>query len=349
VRIAIVGTDLSALDRRGGGLEQVVLRWAGAMAVDHEVVLVSHAPAERPLDLSGVDGEVVVVGRTADLGSALRRLDPDVVSLHNRPHWVRHCPDRSRVAVTFHNYPQAWRVPARSWPATRVAAGGRLALSAVSHALAAAAATTLGVAPDRVAVTPPAIDPAFVDPPPRPATRPRVVLSPNRLLRKKGVLDLLAVARREAFRDVEFAFADLISPWPVPTAEHRALRAAIARVSNATLFEPAAAPAALASRYVASGAVACAVREPEGLGLVALEAQACRAPLVTTDSGGLREATFSPNRCIPPHDHDALDDALAAALSVPSDDEGPRRCVLARHTPSVAGVLFLRWVAETVR
>jgi glycosyltransferase involved in cell wall biosynthesis len=348
VRIAIVGTDLCALDRRGGGLEQVVLRWAGAVAADHDVVLVSHAPAERPLDVSGVDGEVVVVGRTAELGSVLRRLDPDVVSLHNRPHWVRHCPDRSAVAVTFHNYPQAWRVPARSWPATRVAAGGRLALSAVSNALAAAAAATLGVAPDRVAVTPPAIDPAFLDPPPG-ATRPRVVLSPNRLLRKKGVLDLLAVARRRSFRDVEFAFADLISPWLLPTAEHRALRAAIARVPNATLFAPAATPAALASRYVASGVVACAVREPEGLGLVALEAQACRAPLVTTDLGGLREATFSPNRCIPPHDLDALDGALAAALSVPSDDEGPRRCVLARHTPSVAGVLFLRWVAETVR
>ena len=310
------------------------------------MVLVSHVPGGRPLDRTAGDPDVVVVERTADLGGALRRVAPDVVSLHNRPQWATRCPAGAAVAVTFHNYPPAWKVAQRSWPATRAAAS-RLHLSAVSGALAAAAAEALGVDPDRVAATPPSIDPAFVDPPslsPGP-----VVLSPNRLLRKKGVLDLLAVAERREFADVEFAFADLISPWLAPTAEHRALRAAVTAVPNASLFAPVGSPAELAARYASSGVVACAVRELEGLGLVALEAQACRAPLVTTDLGGLREATFSPNRCIPPFDPDALADALAAALASTLDREGARRAVLARHAPETAGRQFLRWVAETVR
>jgi glycosyltransferase involved in cell wall biosynthesis len=201
-------------------------------------------------------------------------------------------------------------------------------------------------------VTPPSVDPAFLSPPVR-APRP-VVLSPNRLLRKKGVLDLLAVARWPGLRDVGFAFADVVSPWPAPTAEHRALRAAIARVPNACLFAPVSSAAELAARYATSGVVACAAREPEGLGLVPLEAQACRAPVVTTDLGGLREATFPPNRCIPPGDRDALAAALLDALSTESQQstvtqrDVTRRAVLARHSPLASGRAFLRWVAEAV-
>jgi len=344
VRIAIVGTELCALDRRGGGLERAVLRWAGALASEHEVVLVSHAPGGRPPKPDRGDPDTVVLERTADLGPALRDLAPDLVHLQNRPQWARHCPSSAAVAVTFHNYPAAWKV--RSWPTIRAGAGA-VALSAVSRALAEAAADTLGVAPERVAVTPPSIDPAYLDPPPRCAGA--VVLSPNRLLRKKGVLDLLEVAGRGPFSDVQFAFADLVSPWVRPTAEHRALRAAVDAVPNAVLFPPPSTAAGLAARYAAAGVVACAVREPEGLGLVALEAQACRAPLVSTDLGGLREATFPPNRCIPADDPDALADALLDGLTSTADRERPRHEVVARFSPAAAGERLLRWVAEAVR
>jgi len=344
VRVAIVGTELCALDEAGGGLEHVVLRWADALVGEHDVVLVSCAPGGRP---PGGGGDVVVLERPSDLAPALRRLAPDLVSLHNRPQWGRLCPPGSAVAVTFHNFPPAWKVTARSWDATRAfAAGPRMALSAVSPTLAGAAAAALGVPAARVAVVPPSIDPAFVDAPPR---APRgVVLSPNRLLRKKGVLDLLAVASRPRLRDVEFAFADLLSPWLAPTAEHRSLRAAIGRVRNARLFAPATTAAELAERYATSGVVACAAREPEGLGLVPLEAQACRAPVVTTDAGGLRDATFPPNRCIPPRDLDALEAALVHALQHPSDGEAARRAVLAQYAPNAAGARFLRWVVGAV-
>ena len=71
-------------------------------------------------------------------------------------------------------------------------------------------------------------------------------------------------------------------------------------------------------------------------------------PLVTTDLGGLREATFAPNWCIPADDIDALADALAAAFGSPTDGEDPRRKVLERHAPVAAGEIFLRWVAKTV-
>jgi len=343
VRVAIVGTELCALDEAGGGLERVVLRWADALAGEHDVVLVSYAPGGRP---PGGGAEVVALERPAELGGALRRLAPDLVSLHNRPQWGRLCPPGSAVAVTLHNFPPAWKVTARSWEATRAFAGGGMTLSAVSPTLAGAAAAALRVPAARVAVVPPSIDPAFVDAPPRAPSA--AVLSPNRLLRKKGVLDLLAVASRPALRDVEFAFADLLSPWLAPTAEHRSLRAAIGRVRNARLFAPATTAAELAERYATSGVVACAAREPEGLGLVPLEAQACRAPVVTTDAGGLRDATFPPNRCIPPRDLDALEAALVHALRNPYDGEVARRAVLAQYAPNAAGARFLRWVVGAV-
>jgi glycosyltransferase involved in cell wall biosynthesis len=345
VRVAIVGTDLCALDRHGGGLERVVLRWAAYLAATEEVILVSFTPGGRPVEL-GPDGpDAVTVGRLADLRPALRAIAPDVVSLHNRPHWSRHCPERSRVAVTFHNFAPAWKVPASAWPAL-VAAAGQLTLSAVSGSLAGEVASRLAVPRTRVAVTPPSIDPAYLDAPAS-ARRP-VVLAPNRLLRKKGVRDLLAVARRPVFARTEFVFVDLISPWLAPTAEHRALRAAVGSVPNATLVPPAASPAELARWYGACGVVACPVREPEGLGLVALEAQACRAPLVTTDMGGLREATFPPNRCIPPKSRNALADALAETLTAPASREEARRRVLERNSSAASGQQFLRWVAEAV-
>jgi glycosyltransferase involved in cell wall biosynthesis len=345
VRVAIVGTDLCALDRRGGGLERVVLRWAAHLAATEEVVLVSFTPGDRPLDLGPDDPDAVSVGRLADLRPALEAIAPDVVSLHNRPHWARHCPERARVAVTFHNFAPAWKVPASAWPAL-VAGAGELTLSAVSGALAGEVAARLAVPRTRVAVTPPSIAPAFVDPPA--LTRSRAVLAPNRLLRKKGVRDLLAVARLPPFAGTEFVFVDLISPWLTPTAEHRSLRAAVGAVPNATLVPPAASPAQLANWYAACGVVACPVREPEGLGLVALEAQACRAPLVTTDMGGLREATFPPNRCIPPKSLPALTAALAESLTAPASGEDARRRVLERHSSAASGQQFLRWVAEAV-
>jgi glycosyltransferase involved in cell wall biosynthesis len=344
VRVAIVGTELCALDEAGGGLEHVVLRWGEALSAEHDVVIVSYAPGGRP---PRPPNDAIVLERPADLGAALRRIGPDLVSLHNRPEWARLVPPGSAAAVTFHNFPRAWKVRARSWAATRARAGAPgVVCAAVSATLAVTAASALGLPAGRVAVTPPSIDPAFIDPPPR-APGP-VVLSPNRLLRKKGVLDLLAVAQRPVLRDVEFLFADLLSPWLAPTAEHVALRAAVARVPNAHLFAPASSARALAERYATSGVVACPAREPEGLGLVPLEAQACRAPVVTTDAGGLRDATFPPNRCIPPSDLDALAEALVRALRASDDGERARRAVIDQHSPNAAGAHFLRWVAEAV-
>jgi len=341
VRIAIVGTELCPVDREGGGLEQVLRRWAAALAGRHDVVVLSHRRDGRP----GADAafEVVPLDRTADLGPALDRLRPDVVSLHNRPQWAPRCPSMAAVAVTFHNYPVAWKVGARSGGVVRRTAPA-LALSAVSGTLASAAATALGVEPDVVTVTPPSVDPAFLSAPP---WRPEpVVLSPNRLLRKKGVHDLLAVAPR--FPDITFSFADLISPWVQPTAEHRALRRAIGATPNAALFAPPPSPAALASLYVASAVVACPAREPEGLGLVALEAQACGVPLVATCEGGLVEATLAPNRCVPAGDRDALAAALTEALGRRGSGDGPARTIAARFAPGPSAAVFESWLARAV-
>lgn len=316
MRIAIVGTELCAVDARGGGLERVLLRWAEHLAARHDVAIVS-------------------VDRVDDLPAALRRIAPDLVSLHNRPQWSELVPLPARSTVTFHNYPGAWMLdgtPASPLPPVPA--------SAVSGALAQAAEDLLG---RRVDVTPPSVDPAFLET--APWCPEPVVLSPNRLLRKKGVEALLAVAGRPEFAATTFAFADLISPWARPTAEHRALRTAIDRVPNAVRFPPAGSAAELAARYRRSAVVACPVTEEEGLGLVALEAQACGVPLVSVDLGGLREATFPPNRCVPPADPDALAAALQLSFGRdPAAGAGPRQAVIARHSPAVSGATFEAWL-----
>jgi len=346
VRIAIVGTELCAVDRRGGGLEQVLRRWAQGLALRHEVIVVSHQPGARSVAADDEPYEVRTVDRPADLAGAVAALAPDVVSLHNRPSWVTWCSPGTATAVTFHNYPPAWKVPARFLARTRAAVRGA-EMGAVSAALGAAAAAHLGVTAGRVWLTPPSIDPAYVSPPP---WRPEdVVLSPNRLLRKKGVLELLEVAARHEFANVTFAFADLVSPWLRPTAEHRELRDAVRSTANAVLFAPASTPAELAERYARSAVVVCPVREEEGLGLVALEAQACGVPLVTTDLGGLSEATFPPNAAVPAGDPDALAGAISSALRRQAAPvPGPRRAVLRHHTPAASAAVFEAWLQAAV-
>jgi len=368
VRIAIVGTELCAVDGGGGGLEQVLRRWAAALAERHEVIVVSHrlcghAPTAGT---AVVDPFVtVMLEHTTELGTVLRRLAPDVVSLHNRPQWAAQVPAASTTAVTFHNYSQAWKLDeaphGQAWATARL-----VAFSAVSKALAGAAADRLGLSPGTVAVTPPSIDPVYLDG--RRWDPGPVVLAPNRLLRKKGVLELLDVARQERFGGLTFAFADLISPWARPTLEHEALRAAVSEVRNAELFEPAKAPVALAERYRRCAVVVCPVNEEEGLGLVALEAQACGVPLVTTDLGGLREATFPPNVCVPAGDAGGLADAIALATAGLStaglstgpppaapvvgdlmrDRAGARRLVATNYSPEASARVFERWLQAAV-
>ena len=290
--------------------------------------------------------DTLAVDRTAELGDVLRRIAPDVVSLHNRPQWWDRAPGAAQVVVTFHNFSPAWKLKLADRRKVRAAAvGGAVRASAVSSALADAAGEMVAA---RVAVTPPSIAREFFDAPPRRAER--VVLSPNRLLAKKGVLELLDVARRPEFADVQFCFADLISPWARATHAHRSLRMAIDDVPNAVRFRPARSPAELVERYGRCAVVACVVNEPEGLGLVALEAQACGVPLVTTDLGGLREATFAPNACIAPGDPDALASALSAALQrSPASCEAPSARVARRFTPDASGEHFRQWIEGSLR
>ena len=357
MRIVILGTELCAVDRHGGGLEQVLRRWADALASRHEVVVVSHG---RPQPDAADRFTTLAVGAPGGLTEVLGGLVPDVISLHNRPGWVAHCPPGAAVAVTFHNFASAWMVDDDDLAGVR-RASAPAGLSAVSRALASAAAARLGRPAGTVTVTPPSIAPEFLAPGawcPEPT-----VLSPNRLLAKKGVHELLEVADRPEFADVTFAFADLISPWLEPTAEHLGLRAAVVAHPNGVLFRPTSDPTELARRYRSSAVVVCPVAEPEGLGLVALEAQACGVPLVTTDLGGLAEATFPPNRCVPPGDGEALAVAVGAALDEALDwprrragvggagpaparptRSGPRNAVASVYAPGPSGAVFEEWL-----
>lgn len=90
----------------------------------------------------------------------------------------------------------------------------------------------------------------------------------------------------------------------------------------------------------------------EGLPLVLLEAMAVGAPIVATDVGDVAGVVGDTALVVPPHDHDALADAIASLLNDPEDASGlgarAHQRVRERHSASV-WIEQLRDVYEQAR
>jgi glycosyltransferase involved in cell wall biosynthesis len=339
MRIILVGTDLAAVRPGAGALESLLSGWArGLTARQHKVTVVSvTAPVpDGPDELRGVHVE-----RPSDLRPLLADLRPDVVILNNRPAWQEHV-DAPTLHL-FHNWPDAWAVPIGQTPPELI---GRAGAAAVSHALAAAVAAALRRPAAAVSVVVPFVDRELFAVPPRP--EPGLVLSPNRLMIKKGVQELALIAGHPSMRTRRVLITDYLSPWTTPTAEHLALRA-IVEASAAHLIGPPSSRAGMAALYARAEVVVCPSIHPEGLGLTALEAQAAGVPVVSSGLGGLREACLRPDLIADPHDPPSFIAAIdrAAALDAMARDR-IRDIIRARYTPAVSLDSLLAAVERTL-
>jgi glycosyltransferase involved in cell wall biosynthesis len=190
----------------------------------------------------------------------------------------------------------------------------------------AAAVRDLGVARDRVEVLAPAVD--VPEEPPRPRAG-FALLFAGRWEPEKGVLDAVAVmreviGRRPAVRGVVIGDGSLAARVHAATTGVPAITV-LGRVDDDRL----------AREYAEASAVLLPSRY-EGLGLVALEAQARGVVVVGYDVDGLRDATADRSLLVAPGDIAAMVRSCIALVDEPSrrDDLGgaARAWVSDRHS-----------------
>jgi glycosyltransferase involved in cell wall biosynthesis len=332
VRFALVGTDLAPVRTGAGAIESLLAGWADALArLGHDVHVVSRMPV-----VPEGDYHVHTAASTDALAALIRRLQPDASLLNNRPAWQRQM--SGRTVHLFHNYPDAWA--ASEHEARRAVAGGAaVTVAAVSAALAGEVGRVFGVA---AAVVSPFVAPAYFSVARRPGAG--VILFPNRLMVKKGVLETLAAGEELVAEGFELRFLDCISPWLEPTEEHRRLQAAIRSTPGCELLPARTGAMEMARLYAEARVVLCPSVRPEGLGLTALEAQACGAPVVSSGLGGLGEAQLRPDLVVEPTDRTSFVAGIRRGLAVTEAEQHLLRAgVASRFTRdrSVAQLLDL--------
>ncbi|MGO9558892.1 MAG: glycosyltransferase family 4 protein [Acidimicrobiales bacterium] len=327
VKIAIVGTELAPLRAGSGALERVVRAWADGLA------------ATSGIDVVCLDADPLSGLPLDQLAAAC----PDLLVLNNRPLWA----ERTDVAIlhVLHNYPDAWGEQSQDNRRVRRALEGASGVAAVSSALARhveeAYQLTRGVREVMVAV-----EEGFFGEAWRGEGGP--VVFPNRLLEKKGVRLFLEIAELLSERGHRCQMSRHLAPWSMPTDEQASLLDLIKACGAVELLPPPATRAAMAAWYASAGVVVCPSVRPEGLGLVALEAQAVGAPLVTSGLGGLAEATFPPNEIVASLDPEEWCGAVERALARPTA-RGPRQRVeeFYSHDAAVSSIVEVTMRIQT--
>ncbi len=320
MRIAFVGTDLAPLREESGALERVVLAWAeGLGSRGHETACFDASPDGPPLSRLGAFG-------------------PDLVVLNNRPGWSELVEPQVAVLQVLHNYEDAWSAGGAGGGYERALARPCSAVVAVSQALARHVESTFRT-PVAVGVAAVAVEECFFEA--RWHGKGGPVLFPNRILEKKGVRFFLELAARLAPDGYDCRLFSHTAPFAPPLGEQRELLALAACSPQVELAEPPPGRAEMAAAYAGAGVVVCPSCRPEGLGLVALEAQAVGAPLVTSGLGGLAEVTLAPNEVVTCFDlslwAEAIDRACRRAGS-----GAPSRLVADRHRPEAAAASLER-------
>jgi UDP-glucose:(glucosyl)LPS alpha-1,2-glucosyltransferase len=240
----------------------------------------------------------------AGVSAALRRLDPALIEVHNRPDLaLLLAAGRPRRAVTLilNNDPRDMR-SART-RAERRALLDRLAGVATSSAyLAGCLLDGIADPPSTPVVLPNCLDPAEV--PDAAAEREKVILFAGRVVADKGA-DAFVAACAAALPELpgwraEMIGGDRFGPDNPETPFLRALRPRAAAAGVAMLgYRPHADVLAAMAR---AAIVVVPSRWPEPFGLTALEAMACGAALLCSNRGGLAEVTGEAAVAIDPDD-----------------------------------------------
>jgi glycosyltransferase involved in cell wall biosynthesis len=292
--IALVGTELCSVTTSEGGLESVVRTWGAALSERHDVVLIDAGPA-RAGDRLLTDLPWRSVSSADELRNVLDGLDPDVVQLNNRPLWE--IGERRRV-LTLHNFPpvpgptpdHGWGVALpRDSPSLR-ARFRQHRTTAVSDALAARIRRFAGTTSHRIGTTYPLVEPVFGE---VRHVGGSGVLFPNRLMHKKGVELFLDAIEDPRLQALPVRMHDYTSPFLREDRDFLYLRDRITK-SRAVLAPAPRTRLELAHAYAGADVVVTLALEPEGFGLVPLEAQFVGTPVVTAGRGGLREANLDP-------------------------------------------------------
>ena len=351
-----------------GGVERGTVDVAVALAAAGWRSLVASAggPMTRELDRAGVThftlplaskNPFVVRANVARLAALIRKHDVDIVHARSRaPAWsARAAARRTGVhfLTTFHN-----AYGGRSWLKRRynaVMAGGELVI-ANSNFVAEHAATTYGIARERLRVIHRGVDVARFDPEKVSAERMArlaqawrlpdgvpVVMLAGRLSRWKGHFVLIEAMKRLNQPQIH---ALIVGAGP---AGYRAkLDAAIAHAGSAVTFRVLDECRDMPAAYMLADVVVSASTRPEGFGRVIVEAQAMGRPVVATAHGGAVE-TILPGETgwlVAPADSAALGDAIAKALALDGD---ARRHLAARAIAHVrANFTTAVMVARTI-
>lgn len=164
----------------------------------------------------------------------------------------------------------------------------------------------MGIPADRVEVLPPGVE---IPPLSARVTEPGRLLFAGRWESEKGVLDAVAVMRELIQRHTQVSAA-VVGAGRLGDEVRRAAAGSpvevLGRVSDARLQEE-----------FARAAVVLMPSAYEGLGLVALEAQAAGAVVAGYDVDGLRDAALEPGLLVPRGDVSALTAVVARLLDAP--------------------------------
>lgn len=318
----LVGTELCPLERGAGGLENLVVGWANELSLTHDVLLASAQPT------SVSELQVEVFRSPSELGEIANSQDVDCVVLNNRPQWAHFLPCPS-VGV-FHNDRPAWSTPdfdAEDLSAVQNALSYLHRKSAVSAYLANKLKTDCH---SDFAVTTPFVDAEFLTPLAEEKKWP--VLYSGRLLWKKGIAEVLALAADPKMATTTIAITNFLMPWGEPTAEHREIHAAVAQLPNVVLIDPPSSRKEMAAVLASAQVVIVPSQWQEPFGLVALESVAVGTPVAISGTGGLGEAAGECGIVADFTDASAAATVVLNAASAGVCDEQTRANHLARFT-----------------
>ena len=200
----------------------------------------------------------------------------------------------------------------------------------VSHWMAAAVSRMARDLPVEVAPMP--IDLAQFTPPPAGAPR-EGILFVGRLNAQKGVADLLRAAAHPALRAVPIT---IVGDGPDATALREL--AATQHLEDRVTWLPAVPHGHLSTLY-RRAALVCMPSRSEGLGLVAVEAQACGTPVVGYADGGLLDVVQTGpgrGRLVAAGSVEALAEAMASVLgeAAAAERSALRDAMLDRFAPA---------------